>query len=96
MTTCDACGKELTIGEWPYCPHGRGTASKGFEPYWDNTIADQPQYITSGADYKKFFKPQWNNDYVTHLVPRDKPDSYYKELNDRREHRREETKRAHQ
>jgi hypothetical protein len=22
MTTCDKCGKEVTIGEWPFCPHG--------------------------------------------------------------------------
>lgn len=20
---CDACGRELTVGEWPFCPHGR-------------------------------------------------------------------------
>jgi hypothetical protein len=20
--TCEDCGKELTIGDWPYCPHG--------------------------------------------------------------------------
>lgn len=21
--TCDHCGQELTVGEWPFCPHGR-------------------------------------------------------------------------
>lgn len=25
MTTCDACGEELRIGDYPFCPHGRGT-----------------------------------------------------------------------
>lgn len=22
--TCDTCGKELVIGDYPFCPHGRG------------------------------------------------------------------------
>lgn len=21
--TCDRCGQPLTVGEWPYCPHGQ-------------------------------------------------------------------------
>ena len=21
-TLCTACGKELVVGDWPYCPHG--------------------------------------------------------------------------
>ena len=21
---CDTCGKDLAIGEWPFCPHGYG------------------------------------------------------------------------
>ncbi len=25
MTTCDKCGVELHIGDFPFCPHGRGT-----------------------------------------------------------------------
>ena len=24
-TTCNKCGKELVIGDWPYCPHGFGS-----------------------------------------------------------------------
>jgi hypothetical protein len=22
--TCDDCGEELTVGSWPFCPHGHG------------------------------------------------------------------------
>jgi hypothetical protein len=22
--TCDTCNKELQVGDWPFCPHGRG------------------------------------------------------------------------
>lgn len=28
--TCDCCGKEMSIGEWPWCPHERGVG-KYFE-----------------------------------------------------------------
>lgn len=23
MTRCEKCGKEVAIGDWPYCPHER-------------------------------------------------------------------------
>jgi hypothetical protein len=38
MTTCDKCGQELVIGEWPFCPHGIGH---------NNVIADD---IPGGID----------------------------------------------
>lgn len=25
MVNCDTCGKELSIGDFPFCPHGRGS-----------------------------------------------------------------------
>lgn len=27
ITVCDRCGAELHIGDFPFCPHGRGTAA---------------------------------------------------------------------
>lgn len=27
ITVCDRCGAELVIGDFPFCPHGRGTAA---------------------------------------------------------------------
>jgi len=27
MTTCDRCGAALTIGDFPFCPHGRGVST---------------------------------------------------------------------
>ena len=27
MNTCAACGAALTIGDWPFCPHGQGHAN---------------------------------------------------------------------
>ncbi len=82
------CGHDIQIGEWPFCPdHSRPVSTKGFEPFVDDNIADHPVTITSGADYKKHFKPRWENDHIVHLQPRDKSASYYRELNDRREER---------
>jgi hypothetical protein len=25
MLTCEKCGVELQVGQWPWCPHGHGT-----------------------------------------------------------------------
>lgn len=25
MTNCEKCGHEMQVGEYPFCPHGRGT-----------------------------------------------------------------------
>lgn len=50
---CDNCGKELQIGEWPFCPHGEardgGLLAHTFRPYLDEHIlpGTQPTEITS-------------------------------------------------
>lgn len=49
-TICDECGKELEIGDFPFCPHGKVPKyfNKPFVPYWDEHISpDGPIYITS-------------------------------------------------
>lgn len=87
---CDDCGKAVQIGDWPYCPHEKANASKGFEPFVDWNVSDKPVTITNPGDYRKYFKPHWENDNLVHVQPRDKSASYYRELNDRREARRVE------
>jgi len=86
---CEACGKAVAIGEWPYCPHGQAMPSKGFEPFWDEHVADTPVLITNPGDYRKYLKPHWKNDNLEHVQRRDKPASYFRELNDRRAYRAE-------
>jgi hypothetical protein len=27
MMMCDRCGLSLVVGDWPFCPHGRGAAT---------------------------------------------------------------------
>lgn len=90
--TCETCGHEIQIGEWPFCGdgknvHERPAPSKGFEPYYDFNIAEEPVLISNPGDRTKHLKPKWNNDYVEHIQPRDLPASYYRELNERRAER---------
>lgn len=87
---CDTCDTILEIGMWPFCPdHGKPTASKGFEPYYDENISDKPVWISTPGDRNKYLKPHWENDHIVHVQPKDRPASYYRELNERRAHRAE-------
>jgi hypothetical protein len=91
---CDGCHKELTIGEWPWCPHGFPEKSKGFEPYWDENISDHPVLISNPGDRNKHLRPHWEGDYLVHVQPKDRPASYFRELNDRRAARAEAERKA--
>lgn len=31
MTTCETCGAELELGDWPFCPHGRKGSYTNFK-----------------------------------------------------------------
>ncbi len=88
---CEGCGRIVHIGEWPACPHGKAQAARGFEPYFDYGLG---RMITGVGDIQAALRPQWNNDYMTKLDHRDKPESYYREVNERRAERaaRKETR----
>ena len=52
--TCDVCGAEMQIGEWPFCPHGFPSAGINIVsdelpngPYLCETLGDQPVWVTS-------------------------------------------------
>jgi hypothetical protein len=48
--TCDTCNHEMQIGDWPYCPHGRGNnLQRPMEPHLDEMIAASPvEFSTIG------------------------------------------------
>lgn len=95
MERCEGCGAEIQVGSWPFCPdHGKPTPSKGFEAYVDENISDRPVTITGQGDRNKLLRPHWENDHIVHVQPRDKPASYYRELNDRRAARVENARRG--
>ena len=51
---CDACGVEIAIGDWPYCPHGQSRFKvDAFEGYWDENLATDPVWVTSARQRRK-------------------------------------------
>lgn len=68
MDKCDKCGHELKIGEWPYCPHGRGgmALEDPLEPYNDwqlDPYSHEGPEITTRAQRRKIMA-QHNLEYV--------------------------------
>ena len=49
VNSCDACGNPISIGDWPYCPHGsaRHFGEAPLEPYVDHNLGPEPVEITS-------------------------------------------------
>lgn len=48
--TCDACGKLVEIGEWPYCPHGVPGGMLGeYKAHWEDNLGPNPVWVTSLA-----------------------------------------------
>lgn len=63
-TSCEHCGCEYGIGDWPYCPHdraGHGMLGK-FQPYWDEHICPEGAWITSLAERRRIMRER-NLDY---------------------------------
>ena len=78
---CSDCGKIVHIGEWPKCPHGKPSLSKGLEPFFDFGLG---KTITTMGDINAACRPHWEGDNIVHIQPTGKSDSYYKQLNERR------------
>ena len=94
---CKQCGKEVQIGEWPFCGHGTPNGNlHDFRAYTDFNISDKPVEITSLAQKQRLLRPHWKDDYMVHVLPRDMPDSHYRELNDRRAERAEAARKGNQ
>lgn len=74
-TICTSCGKELIIGEWPFCPHGMPNVAvidDAIEggPRFFETMGHEPVWIES--------KSQWRAEVAArNLVHVDKHDRAY-------------------
>jgi hypothetical protein len=52
---CDDCGKTLSVGEWPWCPHGETRFHvDAFEPYFDEHLSPEGMWITSARQRRKY------------------------------------------
>lgn len=69
--TCDACGKTLTVGEWPWCPHGRpltGLKQLGDEiDEWNENIGHEPVHFTSRSEKRRLLKERGLEECVRHV-----------------------------
>ena len=73
---CEKCHEQVTIGQWPYCPHGTGLGELGeFHEYFDPHITSERdpstgrvgRWITSRRDREKLMK-QNNLEYSVRLL----------------------------
>jgi hypothetical protein len=64
VTTCERCGKELQIGEWPLCggKHDHGFPLRGMQvvsdelpngPYWCETLGHEPVWVESKSHLRR-------------------------------------------
>lgn len=69
--TCDRCGAQIQLGEWPFCPHG--TSQYGVEAVtWPGgrvfeNLGDQPVRCDSPADLKRELKARNLEECVRHM-----------------------------
>ena len=68
--TCDVCNAELTVGDFPFCPHGRGTMeaiedsipggmvveNMSHEPF---TVYSQTEFKAAMAEHKVELRDRW-------------------------------------
>lgn len=53
---CENCGHIVSIGEWPFCPHGTPNGMMTFKPYFDEHISEKGEWITSWAQRRRLMK----------------------------------------
>lgn len=57
---CDLCGKEIEIGDFPFCPHGHGVnATEKSFPYTTSHLSGKPITVTDRA-HEKALCSQYN------------------------------------
>lgn len=77
--TCDKCGAELHVGEWPFCPHGYGNSNLSADTIdeWNENVADQPVHFTSKSEKRRYLREHGLLEFVRHVPRADgkKPDT---------------------
>lgn len=72
---CDKCGNPFTIGDFPFCPHGRGTNARvgdEIDVWIKHGLCNEdgsPKHFTSREELnKEAIEKGWTN-YVVHQPP---------------------------
>jgi hypothetical protein len=82
--TCEACGRTVVIGSWPYCPHERGgsaviaddvpggfTVENGFDS--PRTFYSKSEHIKALAAEGKEIRAKWAGPLDKHMTRWDAP-----------------------
>lgn len=71
--TCEKCGQELTLGDWPWCPHGRsisGTTGAVDDTFIGGRIYEnlghEPVFIESRSHLRRELKARGLEEFVRH------------------------------
>jgi hypothetical protein len=69
LVTCDKCGAELALNEWPWCPHGAARSSVvGDEiDYIDHNLGAHPIHITSRSQRRQLMAERGLVEKVRHM-----------------------------
>jgi len=77
--TCESCGNEMQVGEWPFCPHSFPSSRLNVisdelpnGPYWCETLGHDPVWIENKSHLRREAEAR---NLV--CVGGRKPDSYY-------------------
>jgi hypothetical protein len=80
-TCCDRCGKELVVGEWPWCPHGRGVNNVVDDTILggevNENVSHEPVHFDSKSAKRRYLKEHGLQEFVRHVHRPDgkKPDT---------------------
>jgi hypothetical protein len=66
------------VGDWPFCPHGRGINNVADDTIdeWNENVADQPVHFTSKTQKRLYLKEHGLYEFVRHVPhPRGKKEN---------------------
>jgi hypothetical protein len=56
---CEACQRDVQVGDWPFCPHPHGYAVSVIDdtleggPRWFETLGPEPVFIESKSQWRR-------------------------------------------
>ncbi len=68
---CEACGKTLDVGEWPYCPHGFGVSRITRDEIPGGMVLEnlgpEPVKVYSHSERRAIMKARGLREQVRHM-----------------------------
>jgi hypothetical protein len=71
MEPCERCGKILEVGDWPFCPHGRGYSNVIPDEYASpqvlENVAHEPVTVHSRSERRRVLRAHGLQEFVRHV-----------------------------